>query len=285
MELLNKVIENLNPSSRSTPHLANLLQKLSNDTQNNTSNSFLIKALEISANNLKIFRESPDESTSYLQYIKDTDEYISFLRTDNKIFSHQSDMISSVLPELFCQIFEKKLYALNVKDINVSGQEDLKIDFQILPEDGSSLTFKSKRVDVCVYKVLDMSINNENLKIPIPLISIENKVNLDKNMIYGIINTSSSVKKMYPKSKFFVYTEFSDLQLDKHNFAYSSINEVYTLRRQKRGSYRRTKIANPIHAPLIFDAIDALEDIIQDISNPNFTLEQKMYQFGKLVKT
>jgi len=261
-----------------------LLEKSKKDNLDNLNKSFLLRAMEISSENLQKFRESPDDIDGYFQYIKNTDSYISFLRSANHSFSHQSDMISSVIPELFCQIFEKKINSLNAKNIIVSGQEDLKIDFQILPNSEEPLVFKSKRVDVCVYRDFDMSINNKSFKLPMPLISIENKVNLDKNMLYGIINTSSSIKNMFPESKFFVYTEFSDLTLDKHNFAYSDIDEIYTLRKQNRGSYRRSKEASPIHAPLIIDALCALEEIIDSISSTGFTLEEKMSQFGKLIK-
>ena len=52
-----------------------------------------------------------------------------------------------------------------------------------------------------------MIFNGEKQDIIIPLVSIENKVNLDKNMLYGIINTSSSIKNIFPGSKYFVYTD------------------------------------------------------------------------------
>jgi hypothetical protein len=271
--------------SKSTPHLSNLVQKSKDDSLDETGKLFLLKAIDKTTTNIKIFREGPDDLSTYLGFIENIDIYMSFLRSENKFFSHQSDMISSVIPELFCQIFEKKLDALEVKDIIVSGQADLKIDFQILPDLKSPLLFKSKRVDVCVYKNLNMTVHEEDLVIPIPIISIENKVNLDKNMMYGIINTSSSIKKMYPDSKFYVYTEFSDLQLNKHNFAYSDLDEVFTLRRQKRASYRRSKKANPIHPSLIVDLLESFEGLIKSTVVEDLSLEEKMRQFGKLINS
>jgi hypothetical protein len=89
---------------------------------------------------------------------------------------------------------------------------------------------------------------------------------------------------MFPESKFFVYTEFSDLQLDKHNFAYSNIDEIYTLRMQKRASYRSTNKANQIHAKLVIDSIDALEEIVKENLTANLTLAEKMCKSGRLIK-
>ena len=285
MALFDEILDLPDTLSKSTPHLSNLVQKSKDNSLDKIGKLFLSKAIDKTTNNIKIFREGPDDLSTYLNFIENIDTYMSFLRSENKFFSHQSDMISSVIPELFCQIFEKKLNALKVKDIIVSGQADLKIDFQILPDSKSPLLFKSKRVDVCVYKELNINIHNEDLFIPVPIISIENKVNLDKNMIYGVINTSSSIKKMYPDSKFYVYTEFSDLQLNKHNFAYADFDEVFTLRRQKRASYRRSKKANPIHSPLIVDLLESFESLIKSIVLEELPLEKKMKQFGKLINS
>ncbi len=259
------------------------MQKSKSRNLNSDSENFLKKAIDISFSNFKTFNDKPDETESYTSYIKQTDNYLSFLRNENKFFSHQSDLSSSVIPELFCQIFKKRIDATGVHDITVSGQEDLKIDFQIIPNITEPLTFKSKRVDVCVYKNIELKLTGKLYTIPVPLIAIENKVNLDKNMIYGIINTSEAIKKMFPESKFYVYTEFSDLQLDKHNFAYSNIDEVYTLRKQKRASFRRTKIANGLHAPLILESLEQITKILKSISTKELNLEEKMYKFGKLI--
>ena len=49
------------------------------------------------------------------------------------------------------------------------------------------------------------------------------EVNLDKNMMYGIINTSESIKKLFPNSLYCCVTEFADLDLKTQNFKYSNI--------------------------------------------------------------
>tara|TARA_B100000029_G_C17133100_1_gene799515 strand:- start:9 stop:566 length:558 start_codon:yes stop_codon:yes gene_type:complete len=184
---------------------------------------------------------------------------------------------------MFCQIFYKKIRTLDLTNIYVSGQEDLKIDFQITSDSNKPLSFKSKRVDVCVYKKAEMIFNGEKQDIIIPLVSIENKVNLDKNMLYGIINTSSSIKNIFPGSKYFVYTEFSDLTLDKHNYGYSDIDEVFTLRKQNRGSFRRTKKANPIDSSLIINSLNSFEETFSSNSKSNISIEQRVQKFGKLI--
>jgi len=284
MEYLNEKRDLLKLASKSTPHCSNLLEKTKIENLSGEKKSFLFLAVKTNIKYLKEFILSSDSELSYIKYIKNIDSYMNFLRRENRnFFSHQSDMISSVLPEMFCQIFEKKKKALGLKEINVSGQEDLKIDFQIKSSSDEPLSFKSKRVDVCIYKKAEMTFNGKKHKIIIPLISIENKVNLDKNMLYGIINTSSSIKNIFPGSKYYVYTEFSDLTLDKHNYGYSDIDEVFTLRKQNRGSFRKTKNANPIDYSLITDALTIFENMFSSNSNNFLSIEERMQKFGKLI--
>ena len=68
---------------------------------------------------------------------------------------------------------------------------------------------------------------------------MEMKTNLDKNMMSGIEHSVEALKKTFPNSLYYVITEFSDMAVDKLNYASSGIDEIYILRKQKRAEIRR----------------------------------------------
>ena len=204
-----------------------------------------------------------------------------FLRNNN-FFSHQSDLISSVIPEFFCQLYKIKLLE-NKKNYNVSGQENLKIDFQLQHNKDKQILFKEKRVDVAVFENVNLDLNSSSSKIIIPIIALEIKVNLDKNMMYGIINTSESIKKLFPNSLYCCVTEFADLDLKTQNFKYSDIDEIYILRKQKRSEYRRNKRLSKINIELIEHNLLMFEKKISNDNLNDLSLEDKMNKFGKLI--
>lgn len=277
------VIENL--SSSSHPHGSNLKQKLLNSKSGKSkSGDFVCEAIQIFSEILLKFDRSVGSIDDYELFIDQIDQYISKLRSDAKgLFSHQSDFVSSVIPELYCQIFKKKLSQLGENDFIVSGQLDLTIDFQFLNNQREPILFKTKRVDVAVYRPITLTVLEKEYEFIVPVIAVENKVNLDKNMLYGIINTANSIKKMFPNCHYLACTEFSDLTLSDHNYAYSDIDQVYTLRKQKRGDFRRTKIAKQISKPLVLESIELLADNVKTFNSNAPDLEALMVSHGRLI--
>lgn len=270
-----------NSIDKSNPHGSNLLTKIKlyKDTKSQTYlEKFAKKYIELfnlANNQKKITKE-------FLKtYAEKTDEYLFFLR-NNIFFSHQSDLISSVIPEFFCQLYKIKLLE-NKKKYNVSGQENLKIDFQLQHNKNKQILFKEKRVDVAVFENVDLDLNSSKSKIIIPIIALEIKVNLDKNMIYGIINTSESIKKLFPNSLYCCVTEFADLDLKTQNFKYSDIDEIYILRKQKRSEYRRNKKLNKINIELVEHNLKMFEKKISNDNLNDLSLESKMSKFGRLI--
>ena len=267
--------------NKSHPHISNLITKykLYKDPKSKLIlKDYLSKYIEINefvSNNQKITKEFLEE------YVQKIEDYLSILR-ENIFFSHQSDLISSVIPEFFCQIYKIKLKEYNL-DFIVSGQENIIIDFQLQHNEKKTILFKEKRVDVVVYKKVHIKVNNDQLNIVVPIIALENKVNLDKNMIYGIINTSHSIKKIFPNSLYCLITEFADLNLKSQNFKYSDIDEIYILRKQKRSEFRLKKRVNKIDVSLIEHNIKLFEDKISMTQVNDLSLEDKMKQYGKLI--
>jgi hypothetical protein len=271
--------------SPSFPHAANLKQKLNIIGHEDRKKLFsLCTVIEDYAETVTRFRASEGKIEDYHTYIDRTDNYLSMLRSDGSVsFSHQSDFISSVLPELYCQIFEKKLSALNANKFIVSGQIDLPIDFQIINSVKDPILFKSKRVDVAVYRKTKINVFDKKYDFIVPIVAVENKVNLDKNMLYGIINTAASVKRIFPNCCYLTCTEFADLTLNKHNYAYSKIDQVFTLRKQKRADYRRTKVANSLAKYLIMESVELLEKRIGLFEKDTSDLDLLMVNHGRLV--
>jgi hypothetical protein len=90
-----------------------------------------------------------------------------------------------------------------------------------------------------VYKLSQLTLDGNSVPFIIPLIAMEMKTNLDKNMMSGIEHSVAALKNTFPNSLYYVITEYSDLAIDKLNYASSGINEIYILRKQKRAEIRR----------------------------------------------
>lgn len=270
-----------NSIDKSNPHGSNLITKIKlykNIKSQNYLEKFSKKYVEL----FKLANKQKKITKEFLKiYAEKTDEYLLFLR-NNIFFSHQSDLISSVIPEFFCQLYKIKLLE-NKKNYNVSGQENLKIDFQLQHNKDKQILFKEKRVDVAVFENVNLDLNSSSSKIIIPIIALEIKVNLDKNMMYGIINTSESIKKLFPNSLYCCVTEFADLDLKTQNFKYSDIDEIYILRKQKRSEYRRNKRLSKINIELIEHNLLMFEKKISNDNLNDLSLEDKMNKFGKLI--
>ena len=89
----------------------------------------------------------------------------------------------------------------------------------------------TKRLCVAVVKNNVIKFNDKEYNLSIPLLAIECKTNLDKNMLSGIEFSVSEMKKTFPQCNYFVVTELSDFAVDKLNYASSGINEMYILRK------------------------------------------------------
>lgn len=196
--------------------------------------------------------------------------------------SHQSDFKSSIIPEMLCKILQTFLH-VNNSNLKVSAQRDLIIECTYDLNNGDVIVFKNKKVDVAVFDEFDFKFgDNVNLKFPIPIWAIECKTNLDKNMLSGIQFSSQELKKTFPRSKYFVITEFTDFDLNA-NYADSDIDEIYCLRNQTRNAYRKNKsIPNPLNADLVYEIALIFWRELQQKDNFLDTIKNRMLT-GKLI--
>lgn len=225
-----------------------------------------------------------DNLDTYIQEMVDTtNRYMNlFWPSKNNPFSHQSDFSSSIIPEMLCSIFNAIIKNRGLS-LEVSAQKDLTIECIFDFSDGGTVRFKNKRVDVSVYKNCSLSLDGKENDFPIPLMAIECKTNLDKNMLSGIEFSVGELKKTFPKCHYLVVTELSDFDVKKTNYASSGINEMYVLRKQKRAATRRSPYLRENICPELVKEIAEL--LVKDLDSINADLDslaQKM-QTGKLI--
>lgn len=273
------------------PHCSNLLFQLNKKptgkfTLQDGKKDKLVFFNEIVGAYLKI-RTTAFDGDNLETYIKNiteaTNTYMNiFWPSKNNPFSHQSDFGSSIIPEMLCIIFENIIKARGL-ELEVSAQKDLTIECVFDFSNGGTVRFKNKRVDVAVFKSCKLTLDDNENDFPIPLMAIECKTNLDKNMLSGIEFSVGELKKTFPECHYLVVTELSDFDVKKTNYASSGINEMYVLRKQKRAETRREPYSRTdIHYELVKEVADLLISGLDAINADSDSLVQKMHN-GKLI--
>ena len=270
-----------NLPSYALPHCSNLLHQLNKKQKDKLG--FFNKCYEL----YLVVRGVPfdgEDIKGYVEKVIDaTNTYLDlFWPPKNNPFSHQTDFSSSVIPETLCVIFNKIIASSGIA-LEVSAQKDLAIECIFNFAGGGAVRFKNKRVDVSVAIQCEMIFNGVPNELPIPLLAIECKTNLDKNMISGIEHSVGELKKSFPDCRYFVVSELSDFDVRKSNYASSGIDEIYILRNQKRAVVRRDPLLrNPINADLVYEIVKQLSENINFVKAETLNLESKM-QNGKLI--
>lgn len=183
---------------------------------------------------------------------------------------------------MLCLIFSHIIKEKNAV-LEVTAQKDLTIECIFDFTNGGSVRFKNKKVDVAVVKNCILKLDEQENPLPIPLIAIECKTNLDKNMLSGIEFSVGELKKTFPECHYLVVTELSDFDVKKSNYASSGIDEIYVLRKQKRAETRREPHPrNSISTELISEIANMLEKGIEGITEDSEALSEKM-RSGKLI--
>ena len=218
------------------PHCSNLLHQLykRNPDKEGFYNSIVAEYLKT-----RQIDFTPDDINGYIdRYVQTINDYMDvYWPPQRNPFKHQADFTSSIIPEMLC-IMLKNIVKMSANDLEVSAQKDLAIECIFTVAGGGLIHLKNKRVDVAVFKQCSISFNGKNVDLPIPLLAIECKTNLDKNMLSGIEQSVGDLKKTFPDCYYYVVTEFSDVNV-RTNYASSGIDEMYILRQQKRIEIRR----------------------------------------------
>lgn len=252
-ELINRIISynDMLDNPHKPPHSSNLLHQL-----NKRETTRRLREFNDICESYLNFRDkgtqlSLDLDVYVNQLVDAINEYLDILKDIN--INHQADFKSSVIPEMFFLILYKAIKSYS-EDYYVSAQSDVPIECMFDLQGGSRMMFKTKRLDMLVYKASKLIFDNNTIPFNIPLIAMEVKTNLDKNMMSGIEHSVTALKKTFPNSLYFVVTEYADMAIDKLNYASSSIDEIYILRQQKRASVRKNmNLRNNINPELVLD--------------------------------
>ncbi len=229
----------------------------------------------------KIVHGKKTDLNNFIESIVDgTDRYMDLL-SDNNPFVHQQDFASSIIPEMFFHIFTRIIQEHHV-NLFVQAQDDLPIECIFDLFDEGRIIFKNKRLDLSLCKKTVLSLEGRDYDFIIPVLAMEIKTNLDKNMLAGIENSVESLKKTFPRCLYFVVSELSDFAETKLNYASSDIDEIYILRNQKRKDIRKGVSKNRINKHLVFELARKANETICNLQETLPDLEEKM-KAGKLI--
>jgi len=207
-------------------------------------------------------------------------------------FSSQSKFHSSVIEEFLYYLFRDLLKDLSdtVEDTEGGGSarrgillggiraysnlyfapKNLK-DFTSTP----NMKVNVKDQDFAIYRTILIKADGEQKTINVPIVSIECKTYIDKTMLEGSIATAEKIKNGNPYCLFLVVTEWYDVSYEVDP-AYSRIDQIYVLRRQKR----RTKRNRPIDFMVVKDLFRFVKfHLERDWSS----IQQRLIREGKIL--
>lgn len=263
------------------PHGSNLLFQLEKKEK---SKEVLFDKIVDKYLKTRTVRYDRKDIKGYIETLTDNvNEYMNvFWPPENNPFSHQADFSSSIVPEMLCTIFGEVIRDYGV-ELEESAQRDLTIECTFDIGNGGNIHFKNKRVDVAVVKMCTLCFCEKTFELPVPMLAIEVKTNLDKNMLSGIENSVNDLKKTFPLCKYYVVSELSDFDVKKSNYASSGIDEIYILRKQKRASVRKNPSErNNLNSDLLVELVTIFIKEIESMFDQVIDLEARMQQ-GKLI--
>lgn len=233
----------------------------------------------------KLSKAYENQSKSLQDLLSAYDSYSNLLMDKNvNVFSHQSDFVSSLLPELLCVLFRRIVDDLDFGAIiDITSQKDIVIECNFDAASGGRIIEKRKRMDVAIILPGKLKFLNTEVEFGIPVVCLEVKTNIDKNMLSGIESSVETLKRTFPRVKYFTVGEFSDFQIDSQNYASTDIDEILIVRRQKRSEVRRSPSSRkPIAFELIKDFIEEIEGHLRQTMKANTTLASRLPS-GRLI--
>jgi hypothetical protein len=289
MELI-ELVEKLSKLDSRLPHCSNLKKKATDELKKPSKNIALTKeivSLYLKYNSeIQKLNKTSDSKKWITTALNHFEKYYSEIKTAKfKIFSHQSDFLSSLLPE-FLYLLYNKFVIPKFKGFVIETQKDLVIDLSFLPYSTSAVNFKSKRVDVAILKPCLFAVNKQKLKdFHIAMIAVEVKTNLDKNMISGVEYSVQRLKRTFPLCKYYLISELADFAYNKQNYAASPIDEILITRKQKRSEVRQdASKLKAIDGDLVHNHLTEVLAYLDDAVKEPTILNQRLKK-GKLIKS
>jgi len=281
--------ENLNKSQIHGKNILAKLQRLSglSPIQKKQLPKVIKKYKEWKNNNERLMEYS---ANAIKQRVKWLNEYKNEI--EGVDFSAQSKFHPSVIEEFLYYLFKDLLGELNQKAQKVR-ENDKEIKKMLLggiraysnlyfaPENlvdfikTPNMKINVKDQDFAIYRSILIRADREQKLINVPAASIECKTYIDKTMLEGSIATAEKIKNGNPYCLFLVVTETYDVSFEADP-AYSRIDQIYVLKKQKR----RANKNNPIYFDVVNDLFEFVRDHLErDWSN----IEQKLNKEGKIL--
>jgi hypothetical protein len=227
-------------------------------------------ALPIIANQYYKFINSNNKIIGYSNKIIEQrasllNQYYDFINVNNydNVFTSQGKFRPTILEEFMYILFKDLIN--EVKEGLENSKDNLKVGssraYTNLFFSGSNfhefikspqIGINQKDQDFAIYRPIDIVIGDSNaISTNLPIVAIENKTYIDKTMLEGSIATSEKIKSGNPYSLFFIVTENYDVDL-KIDPIYSKINQIYVLRKSKRGG---NEPIQPIFSDVLIDLV------------------------------
>ncbi|SDA14863.1 Bpu10I restriction endonuclease [Nitrosospira sp. Nsp18] len=192
------------------------------------------------------------------------------------VFSHQSDFLSSLLPELICVLFRRVIAELEnpFGALIVNAQKDMIIECNFDVAGGGRMVVKRKRMDVAIVTPSVVTFNGCDLDFAIPCVCAEIKTNIDKNMLSGIESSVETLKRTFPRVKYFALGEYSDFEIRAQNYASTFIDEILIIRNQKRSEVRKAAHSRKLLSePLLYSFLGEIKAHLEEtaIQQPKLT--------------
>ncbi len=283
IERLGSELEKLGIDPSNFPHGSNLLTKVKSK-QTPVRQQALLIATPIYLLLHHKFLEYEKGLISLKTILNETDGYYDLIKTKEiNRFSHQSDFVSSLIPELLCVILRKVLNGRKeLQHLRVVSQKDIIIECNFDTSEGGRLIEKRKRMDVAILAPGKLTFNENSIDLYIPTFCAEVKTNVDKNMLSGIESSVETLKRTFPKAKYFAISEFSDFDLKSQNYASTGIDEIFIIRHQKRSDVRKYPGSrNPLSENLISAFALEVDAHLLAETTEKFDLHERMSK-GKL---
>jgi hypothetical protein len=205
---------------------------------------------------------------------------------ENEDFSAQSKFHSSALEEFLYYLFKDLVDEVN-KKTKIKGKEILLggiraySNLYFSPKNlndflkSPSVKINEKDQDFSIYRTILIKADKEAKIIHVPVISAECKTYIDKTMLEGSIATAEKIKNGNPHSLFLVITEWYDVSFEVDP-AYSRIDQIYVLRKQKRKSIK----SNPIDPQVVKGLF---RDVKHHLSRNWSSIKEKLTAEGKIL--
>lgn len=243
-------------------HCSNLIWKIENKQNDKNFESKLDYSIEMWKLYLKYIENLESElNKSELNFYKITEllnQYKDSIYEINKIakFTSQSKLEPTILEEFVWLLFQKDLINLCANNIDAWNKK-IYCNLYFSPTDieefekHTFISLNEKDQDFSIFRTVKLEDESGLItEIHVPIVSIECKTYLDKTMLEWSIATAEKIKNWNPYSRFFIVTEryWVDTSVDP---AYSRIDQIYVLRKEKHSEWKSKNSYEPIHADVI----------------------------------